>query len=286
MDAANPLALALQHALTAVGAVALAGSADEVTVGWQEFELNFAWDSLQAVLLGESPAAWSEAVAELVVETGAARRAADPDWDVWQPLIWPVVHGRRSAAALQQRCREAVAHPFGEVLLLTMAARFDGGLQYITRPQLEAWGNGGELLLQTALDNLRRQTELTTVQQMEPQHWALDGDDGFDSSRLLILDDLVPDLAECGALVAVPARDVLSFAPWNKAGLTRLRALLALAERCHRDWPYPIDSGLFYVGPQQTLHIGVSRDDDGTPRLRLPQELIDIQERLVREGNW
>lgn len=282
----QPLLTAFEAALAELDAVAVGGNDERVVVGYQELELELAWRELEGALHGADPVTWRDALAELVIEAVAELRAEDDHWAAVGQRVLPVLIDRAGAQRLERRARAAVAHPFAEALIVLAAVPGAAGLRYCLRDQLEAWELDAGRFLEASLDNLRRDTRGDCVQELAPHHYVLDTGDGLDSSRLLILDELTPAAAETGVLAAVPAREVLSFVPFNRAGCAHLRALVNLARRGYESWPRPVADTVFYIAAGQAVAVPTSVDDDGTPRLRVPQALAEVQARLVGQGKW
>lgn len=288
MSSPDPAALhsVVQDSVRQLGGELLAADDERLVVGYQELELRLPWVQLQELLSTTPVSLWPETVAEGLVEQAASARAGDDDWPTLRERVWPVLISQDAGRAMLARCADILAFPFAASLLIIVGHATAEGWRYLKMPQLGEWGIDGSALIAAAINNLRRDTPAAAVQAVEPHHYALDTGDGFDSSRLLLLDELMTEAPEAGALAIVPAREVLSFTPFNSRGAANLRKLVNLAARCHASWPYPIDPGLFYIHRGAALHIPVTRDDDGAPRLHLPEELGDIQERLVQRGEW
>ena len=277
---------AVQTSLEQVGAALLTADEQRLVIGYEELELRLTWVWLQELLSSAPPGLWPETIAEGLVEQAAELRSDEDDWLELRQRVWPVLISQADGRAMLARSPETVAFPFAEALLICVGYRVGEGWRYVTMPRLTTWEIDGSALIAAAVANLRTQTPAGTVQTVDPHHYALDTGDGFDSSRLLILDELATEAPEAGALAIVPSREVLSFTPFNSRGAQNLRKLVNLAARCYADWPYPIETGLFYIHRTQAIHIPVTHDDDGAPRLHLPKELADVQAELVERGEW
>jgi len=274
------------ESVSQLGAELLAADDERLVVGYQELELRLGWVRLQELLSTTPTSLWPETLAESLVEQAAEARSGDDEWPEIRERVWPVLISQQAGRAMLGRCPDIVAFPFAAALLIVVGYATGEGWCYVTMPRLLPWGIDGSALIAAAINNLRRDTPTTCLQTVEPHHYALDTGDGYDSSRLLILDELMPEAPEAGAVAVVPAREVLSFTPFNSRGAANLRKLVNLAARCHATWPYPIDPGLFYVHRGGALHIPITHDEDGGPRLHLPEELAEVQARLVQRGQW
>ncbi len=282
----NPAAEAFDAALKRLGATALEVDEEAVVVASDELELSFAWTQLQDVLGDGQPAHWADALAEFLIESAGLARAEDDTWDALRPRLLPVLLSRDGSAEMARRCPDLLAFAYAGALLVAVAYRVGPALRYLLRQHAASWAVAPEMILSSALDNLRQATPPEVIQTIEPDHYALDGGDGLDSSRLLILDELLPEAAETGLVAAAPARDMLSFAPFNGRGIKHLKTLVTVAGRGFRTWPFPLVDSLFYIAPGSAVHLAVTHDTDGKPRLRIPEELAGVQARLVADGRW
>lgn len=282
----NPLLGAFERALTELRAAPLAGSETGVTIGFEELELDLTWEGVETVLTGGDPLGWVDAIIDAVLEKVARARGGGDSWEEVKYDVVPLVLSEAGGREFAARCPGALAYPYAGALLIAIVFRVESGWRYVQRAELDAWDVAGPAVLTAAIENLRRDTPDGVVQTIEGRLYALDTGDGLDSSRLLILDELSEDAGRCGVLAAVPARPVLAFVPFNRAGQEQLRSLLSLAHNCYGTWPHPISDGLFYVAPRTALHIGVQREAGGTPRLLLPDELATIHADLVARGLW
>lgn len=269
-----------------LGAQLLAADEHHLVVGYQELELQLRWSGLQAILSTAPLSLWPETVAESLLEAAGEARAGEDDWATVQERVRPVVIGQAAGREMLSRCPEVVAFPYASNLLVLVGHPTTTGWRFVTLPALEAWPPSPPQLLGTALQNLRRDTPDGAVQALEPHHYALDTGDGFDSARLLLLSELQTDSPAAGAIAIVPAREVLNFVPFTRAGVQHLVQLIGLASRCHATWAYPIDPGLFYVRGATAYHLPVTTDGDGAPHLDFPAELAEIQAQLVADGLW
>ncbi|MBI2299754.1 MAG: hypothetical protein HYU66_12580 [Armatimonadetes bacterium] len=282
----NPLVRSFEQALAELGAVALAGNTENVVIGHQQLELEVPWSELQAGLQGADPLGWTDRIVELLVARIAAAVVDEPEWATLKFRVMPLLFGRQAGTRFAERCAGALAYPYAEVLLITIAWPVEGGWQFVLQQQLDEWDTSGTAVIGAALDNLRRDTPKEAIQSLEPDHFALDAGDGLDASRLLILDELHDDARACGVLAAAPCREVLSFTPFNRKGYRHLKHLINLAKRCHDSWAFPIIDSLFYIAPHTALHIGVEHDTDGASRLVLPEALAGIHADLIDRGLW
>lgn len=282
----NPLRDAFEEALAQVDATPLTGDEEGVLVGAGECELRVAWPDIQRCLGSANTAGWADRIAELLLDRLAAARGEEASWKRLAGRVAPLLVGRTAAAALVRRAPDVLVFEYAEHLLVAIVVPHEGGWRYLRRRLLDDEAVAGEEVLARALGNLRAVTAPDMLQPLTEDHYLVDSGDGLDSSRMLILDELLPEVAEVGALAAAPAREVLSFVPFHRAGCARLQALLRLATHSHARWPLPIDGDLTYVAGDLALHVPVEAGAGGQPRLRLPRALADIQAALVDSGRW
>lgn len=281
---------ALEAALAAIGARALGVTRSDVLVGYQELELALPWPEVDAQVGDDQATAFAAGVAELVVERAIEARAEELDLATLAPLVLPVLWSRAGALELMARAPDTLAFPFADELVVTLGYAVPAGRRYLLTAEPAGFGVGTAELVQQALANLRRRTPPEAVAVIEGGEdgvqFALDCGDGLDSSRLLLLTELRPELAHHGMLAAAPAREVLSFVPFTHRGLTHLRELANLAHNGVTSLPYPLTDSLFFVAPHQALSLPVSRGAEGQPKLSFPRELVERQARLAASGQW
>jgi hypothetical protein len=284
----HPLLTALEQAVGGLGAVALGADSERVFVGYQELELALTWAEVDAAVGGARPRAWTRALGDLVVTQAIACRSEEAEPAELRTAVLPVLWSRVHARELVARAPEVLTFAWASELLVTLAHPVAHGRRLLLRYDTPTLGEPPELL-RGALANLRRRTRSDAVQALDPDEptlFALDCADGLDSSRLLVLDDLRPDLAPTGVLAAAPARETLSFVPFTRRGCAHLRELVNLAHNGVASLPFPLTDSLFYVAPHTALAVPVTRDPAGTPRLSFPAELAQRQADLVAAGAW
>ena len=71
--------------------------------------------------------------------------------------------------------------------------------------------------------------------------------DAYDSSRVLLLDVLLPESRANGFLVALPGRDELLVLPVSAAALPFIPLLKVVADKNHKKAPYPISDEVYWI---------------------------------------
>ncbi|MBI5835456.1 MAG: hypothetical protein HZB16_24400 [Armatimonadetes bacterium] len=289
-SAGHPLLALIESALAPLGARPMGATDEALLVAYAELEMELVWTDLDACLHGTDPAHWADAVAERVVHLAAEARTdtAEPA-DALATLL-PVLWGESSARDLARRAPDVLAFSQAPGLITTLAAPTVNGRRFVQRAELESLGQPAPALVAAALGNLRARTGEDAVQMLRGDEaglsYGLACDDGLDSSRLLILPDLLPQFAEQGLVAAIPARDFLVAAPFCRPGLAALRGLAQVAHDGARTMPQPVSGDLYWISRSGTARIGVSPAADGRPHLDLPQSLAEHQAQLAARGLW
>mgnify|MGYP000899001683 CR=1 FL=1 len=289
-SAGHPLLALIESALAPLGATPMGASDEALLLAYAELEMELPWPELDACLHGCEPEGWGAAIADRVVEMAAAARGHEVEPEQLLGTLLPVLWGQRGARDLAQRAPDILAFEPAPSLLTTLATPTVNGRRYLLRGEVEALGQPTTTLAATALANLRARTPDDAVQALrgdsEGLSYGLACDDGLDSSRLLIIADLLPDWARQGLVVAVPARDFLVAAPFCRQGLPALRGLAQVAHDGARTMPQPVSGDLFWVARSGAARITVSPAADGRPHLDLPRQLAEHQVRLAADGLW
>jgi len=258
-------------------------------IGAGECELALAWPLVADALAGATDAERARRLGDLLTDELVEARSADSEFAALAPSLLPVLWGRGEAARLAGRAPDVLAFPFTAELVVTIAYPVPCGRRYLLKADVEGIEGRGGPALSAALSNLRRRTPPEAIQPLDDADeplFGLDCPDGLDSSRLLVLPDLVPPWRANGLLAVAPAREMLSFVPFSHRGLSHLRHLLNLAANGYRSLPFPISDQLFYVAPSAAQAIGVEHLAGHAPRLSLPASLGEKQAELAAQGLW
>ena len=103
------------------------------------------------------------------------------------------------------------------------------------------------------------------------------GDSFFVTSRMLAVDDLVPDRGDLGVLVAVPNRHTLLLTPiTDRTVLDTLNAMLLVAHERYAEGPGSLTPDVFwYRGPEHELLPLRAEEDAGGLSFSPPEEFVE-----------
>jgi hypothetical protein len=137
----------------------------------------------------------------------------------------------------------------GTPLFINLVIDFPQSMFYVTDELIEQSGQPGAHWLGQALVNLRNQTPSASFAIIHEESGLRQSSvgDAYDSSRVLLLDTLLPEGQLHGFLVAVPGRDELLVMPVSAAALPFLPLLKMVAEKNHKSAPYPISKDVYWI---------------------------------------
>jgi hypothetical protein len=134
---------------------------------------------------------------------------------------------------------------------------------YVSEKLVADSGRPGEMWLEKAIENLSARTPAECLQLLDPEtgiQMCAVGD-AYDSSRVLILDRLIPSGSPHGFFVALPNRDQLLVLPVTQGGLKSLHFVKIVAEKNFRTAPHPISSEVYWLRDQIWRPIGIQIQD-------------------------
>ena len=170
-------------------------------------------------------------------------------------------------------------------LVICLVIDFPKSMFYVTTKMVEDSGKPGEDWLAQALVNLQQQTPADTLTMVHEESGVRRSGmgDAYDTSRVLLLDNLVPDAKEYGCLVALPGRDELLVMPVTAASLQYLPMLKVIAEKSHKSAPYPISDQLFWIRDGKWYVFAVEVRNDQA-HVQPPEEFLPVLHELVPEA--
>lgn len=145
----------------------------------------------------------------------------------------------------------AVWHqPLGETGLgLNLVVDYPQSMSYVTEDMVAASDRPAAEWVERALANLARQTPADCLQILDAdsglRHCGVG--DAYDSSRALLLDQLLPEAAADGYFIALPGRDHLLVLPVSGPGLANVHVLKLIAEKYFKTAPYSISAEVFWL---------------------------------------
>jgi hypothetical protein len=137
----------------------------------------------------------------------------------------------------------------GTGLGLNLVVDYPQSMFYVTTRMIDDSGRPGGEWLVRALANLQAQTPADCFQVLHPESGMRQCGvgDAYDSSRVLLLDALLPAHQADGYFAALPGRDELLVLPVTAAGLAHVPLLKALAEKNFKTAPYPISDQVYWL---------------------------------------
>lgn len=191
---------------------------------------------------------WPEMIADFL-RTGLEAPIDDPPDDLAEVAeqllvrVGPPLTGRSGAP-------EVWSQPIpGTPLFLNLVIDFPQSMFYVTQALVDDSGRPGQEWLGQALANLKARTPAVSFALLHEESGLRQSNvgDAYDSSRVLILDQLLPEHAERGFLAALPGRDELLVMPVTQAALQFLPMLKVVAQKNFEKAPYPISDEVFWI---------------------------------------
>jgi hypothetical protein len=226
---------------------------------------------------------WPELITDFL-QTGQMAPIDDPPKDlesVAEQLLCrlgPPLAARREGPALWS---QAVA---GTPLFVNLVIDFPRSMFYVTQEMIDHSGKSGDEWLNKALANLHKQTPADSFTVLHEESGLRQGSvgDAYDSSRVLLLDALLPESGRHGYFVALPGRDELLVMPVTTASLPFLPFLKVVAEKNHKNAPYPISEEVFWIrgGQWHVFPIDVRNNE---ANMQPPAEFLPLLQELVPE---
>jgi hypothetical protein len=175
------------------------------------------------------------------------------------------------------------SEPLGETgLVVTMVVDYPDRMAYVTEDLVAGSGRPGSEWRDQARANLRGRTPADALKVMHEESGLLVAGvgDSYDSSRALLLDELLPATCPDGCFVALPGRDELLVLPVTARGLEYVHVIKVLAEKSYQTVPYAISEQVFWVrqGTWRTFPITVRNN---AAAVQPPPEFGEILERLT-----
>ncbi|MFN4259343.1 MAG: hypothetical protein ACK4RK_08585 [Gemmataceae bacterium] len=175
--------------------------------------------------------------------------------------------------------------PLGETgLFVNLVIDFEQGMAYVTEQMVEESGRPGAEWLNVALANLHDRTPPDCFHMIDEDIGlrACLIHDAYDSSRALILDELLPE-AQWGCFVAVPGRDHLLILPVTADSLGTVHLLKFLAQKDYQNTPYAISDQVYWVHDKDWHHFGIELEQDKAT-VQPPPAFVEILPELLPEG--
>jgi hypothetical protein len=192
---------------------------------------------------------WPELIAEFLRMANSAAHSENLPADLasvagqLMPRLGPPVQLGSSEAKVWH-------HPLADTNLgVSLVIDYPDRMCYVTDQLVADSGRTGDEWLATACANLLARTPAGCFQQIHEESGLCTCGvaDAYDSSRALILDELLPETRSAGYLVVIPGRDELLVLPVAPRALPHIHLLKTLAERNYGSAPYPISDEVYWV---------------------------------------
>jgi hypothetical protein len=174
----------------------------------------------------------------------------------------------------------------GTPLVISLVIDFPHAMAYATEEMVQNSQVPAEELLDCALDNLRQDTPDDFLQPVTENLdlWLGHTGDGYDASRALLVEELLPQDAPAGLWLAVPSRDELYVWPVRPAGLQHLPHFKLFVQENYHKHPYPVSDEIFWLY-QGRWHIFTIRfQEPDTVSISPPPEFVEILEDWANSG--
>jgi hypothetical protein len=154
-------------------------------------------------------------------------------------------------------------------------------MSYVSAQMIAESGESGAAWFRRGLANLLTRSTPEQLAIIHPESGLMQGQfaDAYDSSRALLLDELLPSHAEFGSYVAVPSRDHLLVLPISADSAPLAPWLRAIAGKTYGDMPYAISPELYWVHAGVWRPIAISIEGDEVV-IRPPAEFVEMIDRL------
>jgi hypothetical protein len=107
-------------------------------------------------------------------------------------------------------------------------------------------------------------------------------EDAYDSSRALLLDEILPDGSAHGYFVAVPGRDMLVVMEVSREALNHVHLMKGFAEKHNQSTPYPLSGDLFWVRGDSWYPFPIQVEGEAIT-VHPPEEFGPVLKELVPE---
>lgn len=170
----------------------------------------------------------------------------------------------------------------GTDLVANIVIDYPNRMCYVTEQLVETSGRPGSAWFEQARANLLARTpaDCFNVVHEESGMRVCNVSDAYDSSRVFLLDELLPQSQDNGCLVVIPGRDELLVLPVTVQAIPHMHHLKVWAEKSHRNAPYPISDEVYWIhaGVWRRVPIEIKTEEIA---VQPPAELIEVLNRLA-----
>ncbi|HWB74012.1 MAG TPA: hypothetical protein VG755_03630 [Nannocystaceae bacterium] len=178
----------------------------------------------------------------------------------------------------------------GEDLVAVLVYDLPDAVATVPTDAPKQWPVTLDKIFELALENVLEQDEVET-ETLElddgTRFHVMVGDSFFVTSRLLVLEQHLDPITPMGALVAVPNRHTMLYAPIvDLTVVDTLQAMAILSQRRHAEGPGSLSPTLYWWRDGHLLALPVEVDDDGV-RFFPPSEFVEgCLERLAKPSAY
>jgi hypothetical protein len=165
---------------------------------------------------------------------------------------------------------------------INLVVDYPNRMCYVTEQLVRDSGRPAQEWLDKAVENLHARTPADCLQLLDPESGIrmCTVGDAYDSSRVLLLDRLLPESRANGCFIALPSRDQLLILPVTRESLASVHLMKLLADKNYHTAPYAISDNVFWVRNGTWLSFSIQiRGREAT--LSPPAEFAEVLEKLM-----
>lgn len=209
------------------------------------------------------------------------------DFDQVRRIVKVRLYARDSLGDLTD---STIHRALGEDLVAVLVYDLPDAVATVPTDAPKQWPVSLDKIFEIALENVLEQDEVET-ETLElddgTRFHVMVGDSFFVTSRLLVLEQHLDPITPMGALVAVPNRHTMLYAPIvDLTVVDTLQAMAILSQRRHAEGPGSLSPTLYWWRDGHLLALPVEVDDDGV-RFFPPNEFVEgCLERLAKPSAY
>jgi len=209
------------------------------------------------------------------------------DYDLVKSIVKVRLYARESLGKLTA---STIHRELGEDLVSVLVYDLPDAVATVPTEAPTHWPDSLDTVFELALKNVLEQDEVETeVLDLEDgtKFTVMVGESFFVTSHLLVLEKYLDPVTTMGALVAVPNRHTLLFAPiLDLTVVDTLHAMAVLAHRRHAEGPGSLTPTLYWWQGGTLMALPTEVDEDGV-RFFPPTEFVEnCLERLARPSAY
>jgi hypothetical protein len=169
----------------------------------------------------------------------------------------------------------------GPELMVNLVIDYPNRMIYVTEELVKNSGKPGKEWLDIALANLRRRTPDDALQPLDTENGLMNCSiaDAYDSSRALLLEELLPTGKANGFFVGLPGRDQLLVIPVSRPAVAFVHILKLLVDKHFKTMPYPISNQVYWVRGGMWLRFPIAFEGNEVT-IAPPEEFNEVLARI------